>query len=112
MKLSSSETLLAALPIIFVLVALIGAILFFPKTNNDTRSKASNPVPTITKVAPPTATPTAAAPTPTISKTTPTSETACTELYSPVCGTNNITFSNECEASKAHIAIAYFGECK
>lgn len=106
MKLSSYETLLASLPIIFVLVALIGAILFFPQINSDTRGKAAEVTPAIVKVTIP---PTAVTP---VVTATPISETACSELYSPVCSDSGTTYSSECEAGKMNATIAYFGECK
>jgi hypothetical protein len=39
-------------------------------------------------------------------------ESTCTDIYSPACGINNLTYQNSCYAQKAGITIAYYGECK
>ena len=36
---------------------------------------------------------------------------ACIEIYQPVCGCNNETYSNECYARKAGIVSFVDGEC-
>lgn len=36
----------------------------------------------------------------------------CTELYAPVCGVNNKTYSNSCKANLENISVAYQGECE
>jgi hypothetical protein len=36
---------------------------------------------------------------------------ACAALYAPVCSTDNVTYSNECEATKVGATIAYNGAC-
>jgi hypothetical protein len=36
----------------------------------------------------------------------------CYEIYSPVCGTDNITYGNDCEANCANVEIAYSGVCR
>ena len=38
-------------------------------------------------------------------------ETVCAEVYEPVCGCNNETYSNECYARKAGIVSILDGEC-
>ncbi len=38
-------------------------------------------------------------------------ETICAEVYEPVCGCNNETYSNECYARKAGIVSFIDGEC-
>lgn len=38
--------------------------------------------------------------------------TVCTMEYAPVCGEDNITYSNECLANAAGVQISYEGECK
>lgn len=103
--LNAQQTLLATLPILFVLLGLVGALIFFPKQNLDNRSRASEVKPTPSTVTLPiTVTP---KPTKTIVP-----ETACTDLYMPVCGNNNVTYSNSCEANKAGVAVSTQGACK
>jgi hypothetical protein len=41
-------------------------------------------------------------------KTTP---DACIEIYKPVCGCDNQTYSNECHAAGAGVDVAYEGQC-
>jgi hypothetical protein len=36
----------------------------------------------------------------------------CPLIYKPVCGVNNVTYSNECEAGCAKVEVAYQGECR
>lgn len=35
----------------------------------------------------------------------------CTQQYEPVCGCNNITYGNECEAKNAGVTSWEAGEC-
>ena len=40
------------------------------------------------------------------------SNTVCIEIYDPVCGSNNITYSNDCKANANGITYYNKGECK
>jgi len=35
----------------------------------------------------------------------------CPDYYEPVCGVDNVTYSNECQARSSQIAIQYFNSC-
>lgn len=100
--LNAQQTLLATLPIVFVLLGLIGALIFMPKENLDNRGRASEITPTPSIVALPTASPTKVV----------VPEIACTDLYMPVCGSNNVTYSNSCEANRAGVVASSQGACK
>ena len=90
-SLSTENTLIALLPLLLIITGLIAGIIFLPQ-NQDPRSRASEPTTT---------------PTPTL----PDPEIYCAELYQPVCGQDNITYSNSCEANLAGINIISKGEC-
>lgn len=36
---------------------------------------------------------------------------ACTKIYDPVCGCNEVTYGNACEASRASESVLHKGEC-
>jgi hypothetical protein len=36
----------------------------------------------------------------------------CDDIYSPVCGCDDKTYSSDCEANGAGVSVAYSGECK
>ena len=38
--------------------------------------------------------------------------TACIQVYIPVCGCDNKSYSNECVAHSAGVDVAFLGECK
>jgi|CXWL01.1.fsa_nt_gi hypothetical protein len=96
---SASDTLLTALPVILVLLALVSAVVFFPEGSLlDIRGKAAPVVVAPTSVSLPTV--------------IPAPETACSELYSPVCSQVDLkTYANECEAGLANALPVTAGEC-
>ena len=101
---SASETLIMALPVLLVLLALIGAVIFFPQGSLfDIRGKA----------APVTITPTRIPlPTRSVSPTSRPPESVCPDLYKPVCSTKtNTTYTSECEARKANALPIKSGLC-
>lgn len=115
-NLSAEHTLLALLPIILVLIAIVGALVIFPK-NVDPRSRASEAKPTPTMVTIPTQ------PAPTVASLRPSvvkdeggargkPETVCTDLYNPVCGRDGQIYSNSCEANVKGVIVDYPGACK
>lgn len=100
---SASDTLLTALPVILVLLALVGAVIFFPEGSLlDIRGKAAPIVVAPTSIPLSTVTP----------QPSGGPETACSELYSPVCSqVDRKTYANECEAGLANALPVTPGEC-
>lgn len=97
--LNGEETLWVVLPILLVIGILVASIIILPKAQTETRSKASEPTITPTKVL--TVTPT--------QSTRP--EIVCSSLYSPVCSNSGVTYPNECEANQAGVTSFTQGEC-
>lgn len=94
---SASETLIMALPVLLVLLALVGAIIFFPQGSLlDIRGKAAPVIIAPTKIPLP----------------TKKLESVCPDLYKPVCSTiSNTTYASECEAGKANALPIKSGVC-
>ncbi|MBP7670969.1 S-layer homology domain-containing protein [Candidatus Gracilibacteria bacterium] len=42
----------------------------------------------------------------------PDEQIICTELYAPICGLDNKTYSNACKAGLVNVEVAYQGECQ
>lgn len=101
---SASETLIMALPVLLVLLALVGAVIFFPQGSLlDIRGQAAPVTLAPTKI------PLPARP---ISPIIRPPESVCPDLYKPVCSTvTNTTYANECEARKANALPIKFGVC-
>lgn len=102
---SASETLIMALPVLLVLLALVGAVIFFPQGSLlDIRGKAAPVILAPTRV-----------PLPTRSIAPPITrppESVCPDLYKPVCSTStNTTYPSECEARKANALPIKSGIC-
>lgn len=91
-NLSGQQSLWVVFPILLVLIILIAGIILLPTIQTEIRSRASEPV-----VAP-------------ISRTQA-PEVVCSDLYTPVCGTNGQTYANSCEANLAGITAFDEGEC-
>lgn len=98
----NSKTLLAALPLALLTGALASAIIFFPDSK-DIRPRASDPA---TFNPSPTLTPTT---TPDLPTAQP--EIVCSDLYSPVCGSDNLTYDSACEAQLAGVQIISNSPC-
>ncbi len=103
---SASETLVMALPVLLVLLALIGAIIFFPQGSIlDIRGKAAPIIAIPTRIPVPTA-----IATPTTSYHAP--ENVCPDLYKPVCNTKTgTTYGSQCEAKLAGALPVKVGKC-
>ena len=42
----------------------------------------------------------------------PVADVVCAELWNPVCGEDGVSYSNDCEANKVDVKVAYEGECE
>lgn len=104
---SATDTLLTALPILLVLLALVGAIVFFPEGSVlDIRGRAAPFQPSPTIVAVPTRSEAK------IPRIPAGPETICSDLYQPICSqVDRKTYANDCEAGLANALPATPGEC-
>lgn len=91
-NLSGQQSLWVVFPILLVLVILIAGIIILPSVQTEIRSRASEP-----KSVPFTR--------------TETPEVICSELYSPVCGSDSRTYNNGCEANLAGVTSYTMGSC-
>lgn len=92
-NLSGQQSLWVVFPILLVLVVLIAGIILLPTVQTELRSKASEPA-----VAPLTQ--------------SESPEIICSELYSPVCGVDSVTYNNGCEANLAGVTTFTQGACR
>ncbi len=91
-NLSGQQSLWLVFPILLVLAILIAGIILLPTIQTEIRSRASEPI-----IVPITQ--------------TETPEIICSELYSPVCGSDNQTYNNGCEANLAGVSSHTLGSC-
>lgn len=97
MKVSAEESLWLALPILLVVIGLIAGIFYLQNNNADVRSRASEPKPVIT---------------PQTNPSLPQGpEVVCNDMYQPVCGLNNKTYPNPCEANLDGVTSYTPGVC-
>lgn len=103
-NLSGEESLLAVLPIVLVVIGLTVGILYYSRFGGDTRSKASYPTTIIPSVT--------LSPKPNSKSDSTNPSIACSQLYSPICGVDGVTYPNRCEIDIKSVAVAYSGECQ
>ncbi len=94
-NLSGQESLWVALPMLVVLAILILGLIFLPQIQGEIRSRASEPKPAVITPSP----------------TPETPEVVCSDLYSPVCGSNGETYPTACEANLSGVTTYENGEC-
>lgn len=103
-NLSGEESLLAVLPIALVVIGLIAGILYYSNISGDNRSRASYPTTIIPSVT--------LSPKQNSKNLSSGPAIACSQLYSPICGVDGITYPNRCEMDIKSVAVAYTGECQ
>ena len=97
-NISGQESLWVALPILVVIILLIAGLIFLPQAQTEIRSKASEPAKAIITPNP-------------IPTQTEAPEIVCSDLYSPVCGVNGVTYSSACEANQDGVISFTEGIC-